>query len=598
MFDATTLKAITEELNEKILLGRVQEVMQLDARSFGFEIYAQHTRHYLYVTAHPDDARVHLVTQKLRASGTASITTGGTASAILLLLRKFARDAFVRAITQLPHERVLKIQFDHATEGITTLVVETIGKYSNVILLDADDVVIDAIKRVGADINRARVTLPRHAYVPPPPQTKLDPDALDAIELARVLDKNASAPLHQTLVKTIAGVSPLLAREIAHRVSVTPALAGGARVASREAAKQSPTGELEIASSRDPSTPLRSAQDALLAMTLQTLAELTRAPWSPCVAYEDGEPAAFAPYTLTQFVEARAFDSISAAIETFYGEAESYAAVKEPLCAQIAAARDRLARKRDALSASLPRAEDVERLRVSGETILAHAYEIALGQALLKAETEIGQLEIQLNPQLSAVDNAQRLFKEYHRLKDALARVPVLLAAANAEVEYAEQILNDLELAENRGEIDAVIAAARDAGLIAASKRRIKVMPSEPRGFTSRDGFQILVGKNARQNEEITFRRAKPDDLWLHARNVAGAHVVIVRAGREIPESTIEEAAALAAYYSAARGDTRADVIVAPRKNVQRVRGGRAGMVTVRGGTTRTVSDPSREGGG
>ena len=567
MFDAVTLSAVADELKEKILRGRVQEVVQLDALSFGFEIYAQSTRHYLYLTAHPDDARVHLVTQKLRASGT-------TADALLLLLRKYARDAFVRAITQLPHERVLTIQFDHATEGITTLVVETIGKYSNIILLDADDVVMDALKRVGADINRARVTLPRHPYVPPPPQAKLDPDTLDAADpstdsgqaFARALDKNAGAPLHQTLVKTIAGVSPLLAREIAHRIS--------------QSAPAFPhTQEL-----------------------VGTWRSLSRPPWSPCVAYEDGEPAAFAPYVLTQFPERRAFDSISAAIEAFYGEAESYAVVKEPLRAQIAAGRDRLARKRDALAESLPRAEDVERRRVSGETILAYAHEIVRGQGTLTAETEIGRIEIPLNPELSAVENAQKFFKEYHRQKDALARVPALLAAANAEVEYAEQMLNDLDLAENRGEIDAAVAAARDAGLIAASKRRAKarpersrrVPPSEPRLFTSRDGFTILVGKNARQNEAVTFRRAKPDDLWLHARNVPGAHVVIVRAGREIPESTIEEAAALAAYYSTARSDTRADVIVAPRRNVQRARGGHAGMVTVRGGKTRVVTSAER----
>jgi len=557
MFDAVALSAVTAELNEKILRGRVQDVVQLDALAFGFEIYAQHTRHYLYLTAHPDDARVHIVSQKLRGSGTES-------APLLLLLRKYARDAFVHAIEQLPHERVLKIQLDHATEGITTLVVETIGKYSNIILLDADDVVIDAVKRVGAEINRARVILPRHAYAPPPPQAKLDPDTLDAAELVRVLANHAGAPLRQVLVQTIAGVSPLFAREIEFRVT------------GKTSALCAPTHAQELG---------------------EILRKLSHAPYSPSIALEDDEPAAFAPYLLTQSPNYQTFDSISTAIEAFFGATESYAAVKEPLRAQIADARDRLARKRDALAESLPHVEDVERLRVSGEMILAHAHEIMRGQEMLRAETATGKLEIALKPQLSVVENAQKFFKEYHRQKNARARVPALLAAANAEVEYAEQMLNDLDLAENRGEIDAVIAAARDAGLIAAPKRRAKVVASEPREFTSRDGLTILVGKNARQNEEITFRRAKPDDLWLHARNMPGAHVIIVRAGREIPEATVEEAAAVAAYYSTARGDTRVDVIVTLRRNVQRVRGGRAGMVTVRGGTICTVSDPSREGG-
>ena len=163
--------------------------------------------------------------------------------------------------------------------------------------------------------------------------------------------------------------------------------------------------------------------------------------------------------------------------------------------------------------------------------------------------------------------------------------MPALLSAANAELDYAEQMLNDLDEAENRAEIDAVIHAASAAGLINQSRkvsRQRAPGSSEPRMFTSRDGFTILVGKNAKQNEDVTFRRANADDLWLHARNVAGAHVVIVRAGRDVPESTIEEAAKLAAQHSQARNDSAVDVIVTPRRNVHRVRGGKTGMVTVR----------------
>ncbi|MCX7838424.1 MAG: NFACT family protein [Anaerolineae bacterium] len=545
MFDAVTLAAVTDELNEKILRGRVQDIVQLDAFSFGLEIYAHHARHYLYLTAHPTDARIHLVAQKLRGGGM-------NPTPLLLLLRKYAENAFITSITQLPNERVLKIQFDHAREGITTLVVETIGRYSNIILLDADGIVLDALKRISADINRARVTLPRHPYVPPPPQAKLAPNALTVADLTRLLATNPRAPLRQTLVNSIAGVSPLLAREIAFRVA----------------------GDCDALG------------DATHARTiLDTLRALTHAPWQPCVAFEDDEPAAFAPYLITHSSNHQIFDSISAAIETFYGTPEAYAALKEQWRAQLIEARERLIRKRESLAEALPRAEDVERLRLCGEMILAHAHQIERGQERL----EIGDwgLEIALKPNLTAVENAQEFFKEYRRQKDALARVPALLASTNLEIEYAEQMLNDLELAETRAEIDAVVAAAREAGLLPPAKRRVKVSPSVPRAFVSRDGFTILVGRNARQNDELTFRRARPDDLWLHARGVAGAHVIIVHAGREIPESTIQEAAALAARYSAARDDAHVDVLVARRREVQRVRGGKPGMVTVR--TSRTV---------
>jgi predicted ribosome quality control (RQC) complex YloA/Tae2 family protein len=550
MFDAVTLAAVAAELNEKIARGRAQEIIQLDAYSFGVEIYARPTRHYLYLSAHPTDARVHLVTQKLRGSGM-------TPTPFLLLLRKYIENSFVASITQPPYERVLHIRFDHAREGVTTLVIETMGKYSNLILLDAPGVVVDALKRIGAQINRARVTLPRQPYVPPPPQAKIHPSTLDPADLARRLAANPRTHLRQTLVNSIAGISPLLAREIAFRV----------------------TGQCDA---------LNDARDAV--HIVETLRALTRPPWQPSVAFEEDEPAAFAPYLLTQSPNRQTFSSISVAIETFYGTPEAYAALKEPLRAQLAAARDRLARKRDALADALPRAQDIERWRVSGEMILAHAHNIVRGQARLKVEIGEEPLEIALNPSLSAVENAQEFFKAYRRQQDARARVPALLAATNYELEYAEQMLNDLEFAENRAEIDAVLAAAREAGLLAPAKRRAKLAPSAPREFTSRDGFTIWVGRNARQNDELTFRRARPDDVWLHARNVAGAHVIIVRAGREIPETTIEDAALLAARYSAARNDTRVEVIVAPRKNVRRVRGGRAGMVTVRDETVRLVA--------
>lgn len=543
MFDAVTLAAVADELNEKVLHGRVQEIVQLDALTFGFEIYAQHARHYLLATLHPEDARVHRVSTILRGSGE-------TPSSLLLLLRKHTEGACIDAVEQLPHERVLNLRFDHSTEGISTLVVETIGRYSNLILVDAGGTVLDALKRVTQGMNRTRVTLPRQPYAPPPPQNKLDPTQLTVPLLTRALEQalDRPVPFWQALVQSVSGVSPLLAREIVFRVS------------------------------GDRSAPIKPARATEIILVLN---ELTRPPWHPTVAFQEEEPLEYAPYPLNQFPDTRPSDSISAAIETFYGAPEAYAAAKEPLRVQIAAVRDRLARKRDALAMSLPAPEATERLRVSGELVLAYAAQIQPGQTTLAAETEDGITHISLDPKLTAVENAQRYFKEYHRAKDAAARVPALLEAASAEVEYAEQMLNDLTLAENRGELDAVVQAAREAGLLSTAQARRKAVPSEPRVVTSQDGFTILVGKNARQNEEITFHRARPDDVWLHARDVAGAHVIVVKAGREVPETTIREAAELAARYSQARGQGRVDVIVTIRRNVQRMRGKKTGMVRV-----------------
>ena len=577
MFDSVTLAAVADELNEKIVRGRVQEIVQLDALSFGMEIYSQHRRHYLFLTAHPEDARVHLVSGKLRGSGEAP-------APLVLLLRKYVENAFLDSVVQPPHERVLRMTFDHAAEGVTNLVIETIGRYSNLILVDAGDQIVDALKRIGPQLNRARVILPKHPYVPPPPQSKIDPSLLTAASLARVLEENRGQPLWQVLVKSVAGVSPLLAHEIAFRIE-NEALGG----------RREQDGTIQ-------------AQTAVAVPVLRTLLQLSHAPWRPTVAFEEADepgetesraPADYAPFLITQCPVVQEFDSISAAIEAFYGAVESYAAAKEPLRGALEQARDRLARKRDALAQSLPEAEQVEGLKTKGELVLAYASQVRAGQKSLAAETETGSVEIELNPKLSAIENAQAYFKEYHRAKDALSRVPPLLAAAQAEVDYADQMLSDLELAENRAEMDAVITAAREArllpGMSSRGKRGAKGAPGGPRTVPSSEGFTILVGRNAQQNEEITFQRAEPEDPWLHARNVPGAHVVVLSGGRDVPEPIIQQAAELAAFYSQARSESYADVMVTPRKNVRHLRGGRPGMVTVRSERVLRVSPRSEQ---
>jgi predicted ribosome quality control (RQC) complex YloA/Tae2 family protein len=551
-FDALTTAAIAAELRAELLGGRVQEVLLSDPASVALEIYAGHRRRYLVASADSQTARVHLLDEKPRR-GVESV------SPLLLLLRKYVRSARLVGVVQPPAERVLHLAFD-GLEGPVTLVAEIMGRYSNLVLVGADGAVLDALKRVGPEINRYRTVLPGGLYVPPPPQNKLLPAEVSEYRLHQVL---AQAPppmsLRQALVNGLAGISPLAAREIAFRA------AGDA---------EAPVEAIERAG------PLLDAYQTLTAGAPQ-----------PCVVREEDSAAvlAFAAYPLTHMGDFEPVQSISAAVAAYFGgEGGGYQAAKAPLLGTIQAARERLTHRQARLAEERAAASDPEALRAMGEAILACAHQIKPGQAELVVEWTSSPTRVALDPTLSPSENAQAYFRRYRKAQRAGEEVPAQSTLVEGELDYLEQLAHDLAMAENRPEIDAVALALAEGGYL-KRKRRPSPPPAGPRRFTSPDGFTVWVGRNAAQNEELTFKRAAPDDVWLHARGVPGAHVVIRAEGQAIPDSTLEWAAGLAAYYSQGRDDAQVEVVVTRRRYVHRLKGGRPGQVTVRRERTTSV---------
>ncbi len=559
-FDTLTMAAVADELRRVILGGRVQKVLLPGDLSVGLEIYAQGRRRYLLAAAHPQAARLCLAGGKLRR-GVESPTP------LLLLLRKHVRGAVLTAIEQPPLERILRMRFDHPQQGPTTLIAEIMGRRSNVVLADASGTVLECVKRIGPDVSRYRVILPQHPYVPPPPGRKPVPTELTELRLRQLVEAmDPDAPLWRGLVRELWGLSPLLAREIAFRgTGQAETLAGEVR---------------HIA-------PILAAVGALFS-------PLETGGWQPSVVREpDGssspgparEVAAFAPYPLTHLPGHEPVDSISAAVESYFAglvAMEAYAAPKRRWRQVIHRERKRRERKRAALERALAAAEQAEEWRRKGEWILAYATQIEPRQEELRVETEPGQppLSIALDPALSAADNAQRYFKRYRKAREATRGVPALLAAVDLELRYLDQLETDLDLAASEQGIREVQAALIEAGYIRGARERARAGRSQPLKLTSPDGLTVLVGRNSRQNDEVTFRRALPGDLWLHARGVPGAHVVVRTGGRPVPETTLQWAAALAAHYSRARDEGMVDVDYTERRHVRRLKGAGPGLVT------------------
>ncbi|MBN1936968.1 MAG: NFACT family protein [Anaerolineae bacterium] len=548
-FDALTAAAVADEC-QVLVGGRIQTIVQIDELTLGFEIYAQHQRHYLVTSAHAQHARVHLCGDKLRRGV-------DTPSPILLLLRKYAQNARISLIDQPAWERIVEIEIENDASTYT-LIAEVMGRHANLILVDEEGRVMDAIKRVTPQMSRVRPILPGRPYSPPPQQAKLDPTALTLADLRDVVGDAAPGDmLWRVLVGTVRGISPLLAREVIYRAS------GNAQ-----------TNASQIT---DPAV-LLSALERLLSGALEHR-------WTPCLAVEEDIIAAYAPYALTHYPEYRPASSISAAIESYeagLNDIDAYKPARARVRPLLEEARQRVQDRYDALRRQMVPEDEIERLRLSGEMILAYAHTVERRQTRLEAPVDFERppLQIDLDPHLTPVENAQAYFKRYDKARAANAGAPRRLTQARLELAYLDQLITDLELAANWPEIQEVQSALTDAGYASGPRRNIQ--RGRPLRVVSEAGFVIWVGKSARQNEEITFRRAAPDDLWLHAIDVPGSHVIVKCEGRPAPEETLRRSAELAAYYSAGREKGSVLVACTLRKWVRKIRQGKPGQVTYR----------------
>ncbi len=547
--DHLTLACLRDRL-DGLLGARVQKVLLPDKFSIGLELYAGQ-RFQLLVSAHPQFARALLAPQKLRRGVE-------TATPLLLLLRKWVRGGRLVDVTQPPWERILTLHFE-GPAGPCRLVAEMIGRYSNVILVGPNERVLEATKRIGPDLNRYRVTLPAHPYQPPPtPPGRQSPTGIAASAWAAILASAApDEPLQRLLTHQLLGVSPMVAREVAARA------AGDAGAKVRAV-----------------------SPGALVTATTEIFAPLEDGSWTPHVVLDDvGNVIAFAPYEPRQFERIEPAPDISDAMWRYFQQRftiDSYAAIRQQVQGLIDQAQSRTARALEQLEAEVVDEEEINKLREAGELLLAYQGQVKRGaREVTLPDYEGVPRAIALDPTLTPVKNSQAYFRRYRKAHRAAEKIPVRIKTFTADKAYLEQLAADLTLAESRPEIDEVRNALIEGGWTPKARQQKSGQVSGPRHFVV-SGFSIYVGRNARQNEQVTFKQAGPDDLWLHARSVPGAHVIIKSGKRDAPKEVIQRAAELAAYYSPARNSGCVDVVVTKRRFVRRLRGGHPGLVTCR----------------
>lgn len=613
-FDALTLSAVRDELEPLLAGSRIQRLVFEDEFSLALECFRPGSgRTNVLLSADPEHSRV----QRLAELPTRGLERDTPFS---LVARKHLRNAHIAAPRQPRLERVLELDCEqHDASGQRSrvlLIVEAMGRRGNLVLVDADGSILDAARRSPPSRNPRRPVLPHLRYDPPPPQDRLLPEQLAPDRLAERAQARAGS-LAAFLAETLAGLSPLAGRELAFRAT-----------GSTDTLVQQVDWPRVVAAAR------------------AFLAPVDTHAWEPTLAMRDGSPAAFAAYRLSHLAAQGATlvtcSSVSDALEAYYAaEAVRAASTASGHPAMAAAARgDPLLAERRALLPPLERAAEAARRRIwaleqqlaggqaqqepqrrAGELLLAYQTEV-LPEA---SEVELEGERIELDPHLSAVDNAQAYFARYRRARETAERVPVLLEDARQQAAYLDELHALVGLAEQMDAIRALrreVAAATAGGSGAARGGGPPTWPGGPgsasgsrrggrqgqtsgargqvggpgRGGQARGagggsvphrrvplggGWEALVGTSAVGNAGVTFDLAQPDDLWLHARGVPGAHVILRRPGasQPPPADVVEQAARLAAWHSAARASGRVEVDVAPRRHVRKVPNAPPGLV-------------------
>ena len=548
-FDGIMMSLMRRELLCALDGARVAQVYQpaRDELVFSFRTYDKTKKLLIRLS---DAPRVHLTVSEIENPKVPPM--------ICMLLRKRLSGARLSGIDQPENERILLFRFDAINEigdrEALTLAVEIRGRYSNAVLLDPDMNVIDSLRRIDFSQSQERVLLPKMKYELPQKQDKLFIADHTAEEIAsKIIAQGAD---DRAALSVIQGISPIIAREIVYR-------AGQA-------------GDFEKGLT----------EQINLLKTIEATGE-----GQPTLVYKaDGSPMDMSFLGVSQYegaLETKAFDSFSEMLDDFYIERDKLARIRAKtadLTRILKTATERLSRKLNLQRADLKKCADREELRIKGDLLQANLYRVKKGESRVTVENFYdengGELTISLNPAISPAQNAQRYYKEYNKAKVREQKLKEQIALASEELLYVESVQDMLSRAESEQELSQIRTELCEQGYIKAQRgRRMKEKPLPPLQYQSKDGFVILVGRNNRQNDLLTLKTANKNDIWLHTKNIPGSHVIICNNGREVPDSTLEEAARLAASHSKARESSQVPVDYTAVKNVTKPQGAKPGRV-------------------
>lgn len=554
-FDGVTIASVVSELKRELVGGRLYKIAQPEADELLLTIKQPTAQKRLLISAGASLPLIYL-TETNKPSPM-------TAPSFCMLLRKHLQNGRITDISQPGLERIVRIRVEHLDEmgdlRHKTLVIEIMGKHSNIIFCNDDNTIIDSIKRISAAVSSVREVLPGKPYFVAQTQDKLDALTTDQPTFQNALAAKPQ-PVYKAVYGCFTGISPILAQELCFESGID---------------SERPTAAL---------TP--SDYERLYEVFSRMTAAIREERFIPNVAYVSGKPAEFCALPLTMYDETVAYDSMSALLEAFYAEKNTLSRIRQKssdLRRIVQTALERDVKKYDLQLRQMKDTEKRDTYRIYGELLNTYGYSAAPGAkslTVLNYYTD-EEMTIPLDETLSATENAKRYYEKYNKLKRTYEALSKLTEEVKSEIDHLESIATALDIALYEADLAEIKEELTESGYIrrkgGGKKEKIT---SKPFHYISSDGFHMYVGKNNFQNDALTFKLATGNDWWFHAKKIPGSHVVVkLGNAQELPDRTFEEAARLAAYYSKGREQEKVEIDYIQKKHVKKPAGAKPGFV-------------------
>ena len=555
-FDGITIANITKELQQTLLGGRIYKIAQPESDELLLTIKNNGAQYRLMLSADASLPLVYLTD--------ANKPSPMTAPGFCMLLRKHLQNARIVDITQPGLERIIHLDLEHLNElgdiCRKKLIVEIMGKHSNIIFCDDHDKIIDSIKHISGMVSSVREVLPGRDYFIPQTQDKCDPLQLSYVNLEENMRQKPMA-VYKALYSSYTGLSPIIAQEICYRAGI------------------------------DADMPANVLEDSALHILYDTLSDMigqiVSGDFAPSIIYDGKEPIEFAALPLTLYSDktVQSYDSISVVLEHYYAERSIVTRIRQKsvdLRKIVQTALERNVKKYDLQIKQMQDTEKREKYKVYGELLNTYGYNVEPGAKSIEALNYYTNetITIPLDDTLTPQENAKKYFDKYGKLKRTYEALSELTVQVKEEIEHLESILTALDIAMQEEDLVQIKEELIESGYIRRKGGTKKVrITSKPFHYVSSDGFHMYVGKNNYQNDELTFKLATGNDWWFHAKKIPGSHVIVKTEGKELPDRTFEEAARLAAYYSKGREQEKVEIDYLQRKNVKKPSGAKPGFV-------------------